>query len=243
MARAEPAALRLASLVWPPYVGPDMPQDGLSAAIVSSVARELGRKVEVEYFPWVRAVMMGRTDARFAGYFPAYYTAERAQQCSFSTPIGSSTLGLAYLKSLPVHWNTLADLSDKTLAVVNGYSNGEELDAEIAQGHQKVDISQTDVISLRKLLLHRVDAVVIDKLVLRYLLATEPTLSGTASQFAFHDKALADLPLYVCFKRTAEGRKLQQDFDEALRKVDVHRIEDDYFKSLLSRRMPSGPRP
>lgn len=226
--------IRLASLEWPPYMGSELPQNGLSAVVAQAVIKKMGRHVEIDYFPWARAMLLGGTDPRYEGYFPSYYTDERATHCHFSAPVGVSTLGLAYLKDAPMQWNSIEDLSNKNLAVVNGYSNGKELDAAIAQGKQKSDISPTDLHALRKLILHRVDAVVIDKLVLRYLLATEPSIKPMATQIEFHSRPLAELTLHVCFKPTAEGLALQRDFDIALRGLNLHKIENEYFKSLSS---------
>lgn len=235
-----PPTIRLASLAWLPYVGPNLPQGGLSGAVAEAAAREFGYRVRIDYFPWTRAMQVGSKDPDFAGYFPAYYTEERARQCHFTAPMGTSTLGLAYLKSKPLQWQNLRDLADKVIGVVEGYSNGEAFDALIKQGKQKVDVAPSDLVNLKKLLAQRVDAVAIDRSVLRYLLATDLGLIGSRDLIAFHDKPLAELTLHVCFQRTAAGLKLKQEFDKALQKVDIHRIENDYFKLLEARAKPDA---
>lgn len=235
-----PHTMRLASLAWLPYAGPNLPQGGLSGAIAEATAKEFGYRVRIDYFPWARTMQVGGKDPEFAGYFPAYYTEERARQCHFTSPMGTSTLGLAYLKSKPLQWQALADLSDKMIGVVEGYSNGEAFDAQVRQGRQKVDPAPSDLLNLKKLLAHRVDAVAIDKSVLRYLLATDLGLIASRELIAFHDKPLADLTLHVCFQRTLAGHKLQQDFDRALRKVDIRKIENNYFQLLEARSRPDS---
>jgi polar amino acid transport system substrate-binding protein len=82
--------------------------------------------------------------------------------------------------------------------------------------------------------------VAIDKSVLRYLLATDLGLIGSRDVIAFHERPLAELTLHVCFQRTPAGLELRQKFDRALRKIDIHRIENDYFKLLEARAKP-GP--
>jgi polar amino acid transport system substrate-binding protein len=227
-----PAILRLASLEWLPYVGKQLQQQGLSTFIADSAAQKFGRQVQVDYFPWTRAVQLGMRDTHYAGYFPAYYTDERARQCYFSASIGSSTVGLAYLKSAPLQWQTLQDLSGLTIAVVAGFSNGPAFDALVREDRLHVDPSPSDMLNLRKLVAGRVDAVVIDKLVLRYLLLTEPSLLQDRERILFHDKPLAELPLYICFKRTPEGLALQQAFDAALRTLPLRRLEGEYFQRI-----------
>ncbi|HYD81959.1 MAG TPA: transporter substrate-binding domain-containing protein [Paucimonas sp.] len=237
---AEPPTIRLASLAWLPYVGPNLPQGGLSGAVAEAAAKDFGHRVRVDYFPWMRAMQVGGKDPEFSGYFPAYYTEERARQCHFSAPMGVSTVGLAYLRSKPVHWQSLPDLAGKLIGVVAGYSNGEAFDALVKDGRQKVDVSPSDVVNLQKLLAQRVDGVAIDKSVLRYLLATDLRLIAARDQIAFHDKPLAELTLHICFQRTLAGWKLQQNYDKGLRRIDIRKIENDYFKLLEARARP-GP--
>jgi len=224
--------MRLASLEWVPYVGADLPQEGWSSFVADSAARTFGYRTRIEYFPWTRAMQLGVKDPRFAGYFPAYYTDERTRTCHFSAPIGTSTVGLAYLNSAPLQWQDTQDLAGVRIRVVAGFSNGPEFDRLVREGRLHPDASPNDTLNLRKLLARRVDAVVIDKLVLRYLLATEPGLSRKRDQFAFHDKPLAELPLHVCFQRTREGHELQQAFDRALHSMQLRRLEAEYFQRL-----------
>lgn len=226
-----PKIMRLASLEWLPYVGAMLDREGWSGHVAAMAARP-GYRVKIDYFPWTRAVQLGTRDAQYAGYFPAYYTEERARQCHFSQPIGSSTVGLAYLKGRPPAWNRLQDLASLRIAVVAGFSNGAAFDAMVRDGRLAVDASPNDMLNLRKLLAQRVDAVVIDKLVMRYLLLSEPSLASERERIAFHDKPLAELPLHVCFQRTPEGREMQQAFDGSLQDMPLKKLESEYFQQL-----------
>lgn len=231
--------LRLASLEWVPYVGAQLPEEGWSSFVVDTAARQFGYRAQVDYFPWTRAMQLGLKDPQYAGYFPAYYTEERARACHFSAPIGKSTVGFAYLKNAPLHWNSLQDLLGLRIGVVAGFSNGPAFDAMTRNGQLHADASPSDMLNLRKLQARRVDAVVIDKLVLHHLLATEPGLARDRSQFVFHDKPLAELPLHVCFQRTASGLALQKAFDAALLSLQLRKLEADYF-APLDRKAPAA---
>ncbi|WP_151632609.1 substrate-binding periplasmic protein [Noviherbaspirillum aerium] len=227
-----PKVMRLASLEWLPYVGAALDRQGWSGHIVSLASRPEGYQVKIDYFPWTRAVQLGMRDAQYAGYFPAYYTVERARLCHFSLPIGSSTVGFAYLKDTPPSWNALQDLAHLKIGVVAGFSNGPVFDNLVSEGKLTVDASPNDMLNLRKLLAGRVDTVVIDKLVMRYLLLSEPSLARERGRIAFHEKPLAELPLHVCFQRTPEGREMQQAFNRSVRDMSLKKLESDYFQQL-----------
>lgn len=234
---AQEKVVRLASLEWLPYVGKELPQQGMSAWIAASALQKSGHQLKVEYFPWKRAMQLGGHDTNYAGYFPAYYTKERAQECHFSQPMGSSTLGLAYLKSAPLEWKHITDLAlpaKQPIGVVFGYSNGAEFDGLVKFGRLKVDVANSDSQNLRKLLLGRLRAVVIDEAVLRYLLKTEVGLKPQASQIQFHPRALAALKLHVCFQRNAQGLEHKTVFDRALQEMDLAKLADEYFQKLES---------
>jgi len=222
----------LASLEWLPYVGAQLDQEGWSGFVADLAARQFGYRTKIEYFPWTRAMQLGMKDPQYAGYFPAYYTEERARQCHFSAPIGSSTVGFAYLRNAPLQWNALQDLASLRVGVVAGFSNGPAFDNAVRDGKLNPDASPSDMLNLRKLLAGRVDAVVIDKLVLRYLLATEPSLARDRHQFVFHEKPLAELSLHVCFQHTERGRELQKAFDRALQGMQLRKLESEYFQQL-----------
>jgi polar amino acid transport system substrate-binding protein len=223
-AQAQTPTLLFASLEWLPYVGRALPQGGMSAAIAKAAAARFDHGIKIDYLPWKRAMQEGGSDPDFAGYFPAYHTAERARRCHFSAPMGRSTIGFAV--------RAAEDLASDKLGVVLGYSNGEAFDAMVAQGKLSVDASVSDAVNLKKLLGGRVRAAVIDKAAMRHLLSTDPTLSTQRARLAFDERPLAELTLHVCFQRTALGQKMKQSFDAALLETNIAKIENEYFERL-----------
>ena len=91
--------------------------------------------------------------------------------------------------------------------------------------------AQTERIALNGLA-GRVQAVVIDRLVMRFLLLADPDLRKQRRRLAFGSKPVAELPLYVCFRHTPEGRQLRQKFDAALRTLPLHAMESRYLERL-----------
>lgn len=230
-ALAETQTLRLASLEWLPYAGKSLPNGGMSGAVAKALAARFGQSIRIDYFPWKRAMQVGG-DPDYAGYFPAYHTAERARQCHFSAPMGQSTIGLAVLADAPLQWRALDDLVGSKLGVVLGYSNGEAFDRMVEGGKLTVDASVNDTTNLKKLLAGRIRAVVIDKAVWRYLLASDPDLRKDRARFVFDERPIAKLSLHVCFQRTAQGQALKQAFDDALARTDIAAIEHAYLDQL-----------
>jgi polar amino acid transport system substrate-binding protein len=237
---ASARALRLASLEWLPYVGPQLADNGVAGVIAANVARQFGYDVRIDYFPWKRAMQVGGEDPGFAGYFPAYYTEERARSCWFSQPMARSTLGLAYLRNAPLHWEHLADLEGMRIGVVAGYSNGREFDELAKAGRLQIDPSPGDAFNLKKLLAGRVRVAVVDRMVMRYLLLTDPELKPERERIAFHETPLAELTLHVCFQRTPAGQRLQEEFDAALKRVDIDKIENAYFQQFETPKPAAG---
>jgi len=225
--------LRLTSLDWPPYVSKSLPGEGISSSVVKAAAQLAGWHTEIRYFPWSRAVQEGLNNAEYAGYFPAFYLKDREKSCYFSHPIGNSMVGFASLKEKKFDWQTLADLKPFLIGTVHGYANGEAFDLLVRQQAITTDSAPSDISNLRKLLAHRVDAIVIDKYVLRQLLITENSLPANKSEVVFHPKELTNFSMHICFQRNDKGQALQKTFDTALEKVNVKKLESLYFLQVL----------
>lgn len=227
---AEPAkTIQLASLEWMPFTGATLPGDGLSSTVIAEVEKRLGNSVKVKYFEWKEAVAKGETDPEYAGYFPVYYTAERAEsKCYLSQPIGKSETGIGYLKDTPVHWKTTSDLAAFKIGVVEGYANSAEFDAAVKQGKQQVEAVSSDTNNVRKLVGKKIPGIVIDKLVLRYLTMR----SAAKDSVMFSDHLLTENTLHVCFRRSPAGKAMQEAFDAELKKVDAPKLEAAYLKRL-----------
>lgn len=218
--------MRLSTLEWPPYTGKLLPSEGLSTKVASVVAKAAGYKLMTASFEWATTVEKGEKDPNFDGYFPEYYTKEREQNCHLSQAMGTSVLGIAALKTNPISWNVLGDLSDLRLGVVDGYSNGEAFDQAVADKRQKVEVAPSDAANIGKLNSGKVRGIVIDQKVLDYTLAH----LGGADRIVFGNKPIAELTLHVCFKKTPTGLAMRNAFDAALKTVDRRKVESDYAK-------------
>lgn len=230
-ARPQPG-LRFASLEWPPYASRALPQEGVASAVVSAVMQRRGLAASFDYFPWKRAVAAGANDPAYVGYLPTWRSAEREKTCYFSTPIANTSTVFAYLRDAPLRISSLADLKDVRVGVVAGYANGDDFDALVAGGLLKVDEGLSDSVNLKKLLAGRMRVVVIEKHVMRHLLASGEFTPEERARVVIAEHLVKDRPVHICFKHTPEGMAERQAFNDAARELDLSKIEHDYLKSI-----------
>jgi polar amino acid transport system substrate-binding protein len=228
--------VRISTLDWPPYTGKDLPSGGATTEVVRAAFEKAGLDVEVEYRPWKRAIDMAAdgTDGVIA-YFPGYHCHHREGFVA-SEPIGNGPLGFAENVEAPIIWSSLDDIGEQQLKIgtVLGYANTDEFDAKVGTGWIIAIPSNDDVTNLKKLMRRRIDAVVIDALVLEYLKATEPSLKDGAEKLQFNEKPLEEKTLYLCFRDDDDGRALQETFNAGLLEVDSEAIVANYFATAFS---------
>lgn len=230
---AEAPLVRLAADDWPPFVSASVPNHGWSGSLVGAVFERIGYAVRIDYFPWKRTMELGLNDPRYAGFLAVWRTPEREKLCHFSTSIGSTQTVLAHLKEAPVPAATLAVLAGSgamRLGTVAGYANGEEFDTLARAGALKVEEAVNDETNIRKLLMKRFPAIVIEKRVLQHLLSSNHFTHAERERIAVNDRLFRERSVHVCFKRSGEGMRLQQAFNDAAREFDLPRIERDYWR-------------
>ena len=229
-------AVRLASEEWPPFVSSALPDNGLSGAYTAAVFARLGSVSSIDYFPWKRTMEVGMNDPHYAGLLAVWRTPQRETQCHFSTPIGTTMNVLAYLKEAPVNVSTLRELREESIGIVAGYSNGEEFDGLVRRGVLHVQEGVNDETNLRKLLGKRFEAMVIEKRVLRHLLASHRFTRAERERVTFAENLFHERTVHICFQRNSAGQAQQRAFNEAARDIDLPKFERDYLRRLDSDR-------
>lgn len=221
----------VSTLEWPPYTGSALPQGGVTTAAVEAAFLKMDKDIRVVYRPWKRAIDVAKkgTDDVIA-YFPGYHCQHREGFVA-SEPIGSGPLGFAEHIDKPMEWETLDDISDQQLKIgtVLGYANTDKFDKMIGTGWIIAVPAPDDITNLKKLLRKRIDAVVIDGLVLEYLKATHRDIADGADMLRFDERPLEDKTLYLCFRDDEKGRSLKRIFNAGLEQIDIDGIVDNYF--------------
>ena len=229
---AEPPVMRFATEEWPPFFSRTLPENGLTGALIGAVVRRMGYEIQIDYFPWKRAMEVGLHDRDYAGAVALIRNPEREKVCHFSSAIGSRQTVLAYLKDKPVAAGALKDLETVRIGTVGGYSYGEQFDSLARAGVLTAEPAISVEINVRKLLARRFSAIVIEKRILRYLLAAERYTQGERDRIETADHLFSTRSVHVCFQHTAQGLIHQRAFDQAARDVDLSRIERDYWREM-----------
>jgi polar amino acid transport system substrate-binding protein len=235
---AERPVLRFATEDWPPFFSSTLPGNGLTGALLAAVVERMGYTMQIDYFPWKRAMEQGLHNPRYAGAVALFRTPEREKLCHFSEALGSRQTVLAYLKEKPVSAVALGDLQGVRLGTVDGYSYGEQFDAMVRDGLLAVEKASSDEVNLRKLLHQRFHAIVIEKRMLNYLLAHGRYSLAEKERIAIADNLFSERNVHVCFQRTEEGARQQQAFNKQVRSVDLAAIERNYWRGIGEALLP-----
>ncbi|MFN4289768.1 MAG: substrate-binding periplasmic protein [Permianibacter sp.] len=223
--------VKLTSLDWPPYTGPALAENGATAAVVKAAFEAAGYSVQIDFFPWERAVAMAKDpNSGYAGYFPEYYSADIEKDFLFSEPVGNGPLGLAQNKEAPISWNSLDDLTKFKVGVVQGYVNTDAFDANVAAKKQPVEAVTSDAQNLNKVAAKRIPVAIIDQNVMSYLLANDASLAAAKGKLEFNAKVLEDKKLYICFRKGPQGEEYAKALAEGLKKIDVAAIVKAHLK-------------
>jgi len=234
---AEPPALRFATEEWPPFFSRSLPGNGLTGTLIGAVAARMGHAARIDYFPWKRAMEVGLHDRQYDGVVALIRNPEREKICYFSSAVGSRQTVLAYLKDKPVTPGALTQLHALRIGTVGGYSYGEQFDELARTGVVTVEPAISDEINVRKLLARRFSAIVIEKRMLRYLLAAERYTPADRERVGVADNLFPTRSVHVCFQHTRKGLQQQLAFDQAAREVDLSRLERDYWRDLQNATM------
>jgi polar amino acid transport system substrate-binding protein len=121
--------------------------------------QELNVAFQVKTYPWPRAESNARAGAGLIFGLPK--NAERLRDLRYSEPASNNTLWLVTRSDATFPFNTLDDLRGKTIGAVRGYTYGDEFERR----RNKLFRVENDIASrsvrLQRLLLKRVDAVLL----------------------------------------------------------------------------------
>lgn len=197
---AEP--VRLASLAWEPYIGPDLPEQGFAAALVRAAFAAEGMPVEIEFHSWERALERARA-GEVDGVVPEYYNGRREAEFAYSAPLINGPLVLYRRQEANLVYRPVGSLdaglralAAQRFGVVRGYLNTPTFDAADYLTKTEAD---DDLANLRDLAEGRIDLAVIDRYVAAHLIRTrQPEF---ATRLVPLSPPLGEMALYIAFSR------------------------------------------
>jgi polar amino acid transport system substrate-binding protein len=241
--------VKLLTLEWEPYVGSEMYNYGYTAEIVTQAFKKAGYDVSIAFHAWDEAMAIaarGEAD----GVFPAYFEKSREKYFVFSDALAESPLGLCKRKYFQTQSPTgvseksgqriefvtdpridqtqaLMDLEEFSFGVVKGYANTPEFDA--ANFLNKL-VSNSDEDNMAKLLRRKVDLIVIDRYVARYILVKKFPWHSDKIEFMYPPLSVKELYLAIS-RNTANLEKKLSDFNAGLAIL----VEDGVLDKLKHR--------
>lgn len=209
-AKSPGKTLRMSTLRWPPYVSPNVRNQGVVADVVKSAMREVGYEVKVDFLPWKR-VLSETLKGKYHGLFPAYHSESRSDSFVYSRKILTSPLAFYRRKEVSVNLSSLRDLHPYTIGVVMGYMNSRRIEQA---DFLTREYARNDLINLRKLARGRIDLAIVDKHTARYL-ANHHLKNAPGIELV--TPIIQWLTLHAIFPRKAEkSDRWRKLFDEGL---------------------------
>ena len=223
--------LRLATLEYPPYIiNTELGPRGLAVDIVSTAFARIGRPIKTELFPVARGqirLLNGDADA----YFSIKKTPERERDMLFPQK-SLMTQDYVFFVNKGSRWRftgSFDSLDNATIGVVIATSYGSRFDTAVKAGTlRKLEAVTSHESNFRKLLAHRVDAVICSRLVGLYYLG----LLNGLNDVEISGPTVETTVSYLVFTRKKNHTALSQQFDQALESMErdgtLKRLNNDY---------------
>jgi polar amino acid transport system substrate-binding protein len=219
---AQVPPLTLVSTAWPPFTNePGQPRFALD--LVEAALARFGMTAKttiVSPAQFTSALLEGPFDGSAA----AWKDPDRERVLMFSQPYLENRLVLVGRRGVDVSAKQLSDLKGKRIAVVEGYSYGDEIDS----AGLLVVRTGSEEDSLTRLLEGEVDYTLMDELVVQYIISNHPQESATRLQIG--TIPLLTRELYFAMRRTRpDAQSVITRFNAQLRGM----ITDGTYHRLL----------
>jgi len=210
---ADGAIIHLVSDSWPPFTGKD---DGQRVAIelVQTALERAGFSAETTIVDW-KTGARGLRNGSYDGSAAIWKNSDREKYLLFSQPYLENQLVLIGPKGTDMNAVRIADLTGKRVAVVGHYAYGEEINK--AEGVLFIN-GHSDQENLDKMLAGDVDYMLVDELVVRYLVTSQP--EKAAEKLEIGTTVLARRKLYFALRRDfEEAGIIVEAFNREIRKM------------------------
>ncbi|WP_026960277.1 substrate-binding periplasmic protein [Aliagarivorans taiwanensis] len=217
VATAEPTGLpvvRIATGEHEPFTSQLRDDGGLINAIVAAAFLRAGYQAKFDYLPWQRALATTQAGVYHASSYWAYKE-QRKLYFLHSEPLVYGGSVLISLKGEP-QYTDLDELSGKVVGAVRGYTYNEAFWLRGEQGEYKIELVNTDLQNFKKLLVGRIDALLIDYSVAQTLIYSQLSAEERAMlQVPRHFVMTASVHLLIG-KQIESAQTLLQAFNHGL---------------------------
>jgi len=202
-----------------PYFSEKLDHNGFVCHILTEAFKLEGVRVNLEFSPWNRAMILAKTGKR-DGTFGWFLTAERDKFFFFSDPVAYNYNVFFHLKSFDFDWHTIRDLKGITSGIVLGYTYGEEFDAAVEKRIIPVFSAYSDTSNFKNLLASRIKIFPVDPNIGNYILQHYFS-QKQRDVITFHPRPLnAPLGMYLLLpKQFDKSRRLLSLFNRGLKRL------------------------
>lgn len=231
--------ITLSNQEWPPYMGQELPYDGILSRLVKEAFARGGVDVAYRYYPNNRTLQSAR-NGQVDGSFGWAPTAERKRDLLYTLPVLSARMVFFQRKEHPLAWSRWSELKGARVGITVGNFYSDDFDAQVKNGTLTVDNAPDDLINLRKLIAGRIDLFPIDQEVGKYLIAHHfSPVQG--AELEAQNKTFWAAPLHVViWRKHARGPELVERFNRGLKALqdsgDFERLLQETREACLQPR-------
>ena len=217
-----------------PYSGYTLYKNGFACHVISEAFERVGYSVKFSFFPWKRAYLEAK-EGKFHATSPWVTNPERLLYFHYSQPIYRSKALLYHLKSKPIpDWKSLSDLRPYRFGATRGYTYIKEFWDLHENGVLNVEVTNTDVANLNKLIFNRIDIFPINEMVAIDLINKHFSVNQR-SEFAASSKPISNFPGSILFPRILnDSKKRLDDFNKGLDIIKKDGTYDRMHRDLLA---------
>ncbi|MED3562748.1 basic amino acid ABC transporter substrate-binding protein [Bacillus xiapuensis] len=199
---------------------------GFDVDFLNAVGKEAGYNVKIEHVGWDPLFVEIKGKTADLGISAITINDERKQTYDFSTPYFLSKNEILVPKDSPI--KSAADLKDKVIAVQNGTTGQEAVEALIGKNNSKLKKFKNNNLAIMELKSGGAEAVVADNTVVEQYVKNNPNDNFVVIQ---DDAAFAKEFYGLMFPK---GSKLKAEFDKAIQKViengEYTKVYQKWFK-------------
>lgn len=203
---------------YPPYIDKSEKHKGFMSELVVAAFNKAGLDVELSFMPWKRIEDV-EIDQRNKLSFAWIWNKQRDERWLFSDVIMAAPTVLVIRKDNPISWQRYEDLKPYVIGLSRGYSYGDEFDS--LSSELTIQMANSDLANLRKLLLGRIDLFPVDPYVGSMLLENHFTEAERAQLVLIQDPQFIqpyDMHV-VCAKRNAQCKHWLEAFNKGFERL------------------------
>ncbi len=150
---------------FPPYMDPELADNGLLVAITRAAFNKVGYKLTLSYRPWAD-ILLDLKPGQYDGILGVWFRPERQAWLAYSQPIGVNRIVLFKHTDFQFEFTGFDSLKPYTIGVVSGYAST----PEFAAANLNLASVTGDEENVDKLVNRRVDFTLMDDMVMHKLM-------------------------------------------------------------------------